>query len=457
MWSLPAPVSLVLLVTLVPSISRAATYRVKPDGTGDYATIQEAIDHTVDGDTVLLADGVFTGEGNRKISYGGRGITVRSASGDAAACVIDCSGEVGWCAAFLFENGEDENARLENVTMTNGWEGVLVCWQSSPRVLGCVFEENRGSSAVHCIQSCTPLFQECTFRDNGYAGWSGGALHSRSGAEPSIIDCFFEGNVALVGGGVDCRGTGSPLISGCGFVGNSAEDGGAISISYGSPVLVEDCWFEENTAIGGGGVSIDDSPATFRNCRFSGNTATACGGGAICGGVDEVPLFASCVWEGNEAPKGGAVSFFWAGVPRMEECTFYGNTGTDGSSVFCKYRASPQFSNTIIAFGVTGPRVYCDQSQGACAPTLECCDVYGNEGGDWVDCIATKSAGNFSADPLFCDASSGDFALRSDSPCLPGNHPDAVDCGLIGAFGEGCSGPTATTSTSWGGIKSLFR
>ena len=27
----------------------------------------------------------------------------------------------------------------------------------------------------------------------------------------------------------------------------------------------------------------------------------------------------------------------------------------------------------------------------------------------------------------------------ANSPCLPGNHPDGYDCGLIGALGEGCA------------------
>lgn len=36
-------------------------------------------------------------------------------------------------------------------------------------------------------------------------------------------------------------------------------------------------------------------------------------------------------------------------------------------------------------------------------------------------------------------------------------HPDGYDCGLIGALGEGCSGPTAVEHTSWGGVKAMFR
>jgi hypothetical protein len=69
---------------------------------------------------------------------------------------------------------------------------------------------------------------------------------------------------------------------------------------------------------------------------------------------------------------------------------------------------------------------------------LTCCDVYGNQGGDWIGCIADQygTAGNISADPLFCDPVAGDHGLVSpDSPCLPENN----ECGvLIGAHGLGC-------------------
>ena len=70
---------------------------------------------------------------------------------------------------------------------------------------------------------------------------------------------------------------------------------------------------------------------------------------------------------------------------------------------------------------------------------LTCCDVYGNDGGDWVGWLAWQAGieGNFAEDPLFCELVSSKLGsplrLHEDSPCLPGNHPDGWDCGLIGA------------------------
>jgi hypothetical protein len=104
--------------------------------------------------------------------------------------------------------------------------------------------------------------------------------------------------------------------------------------------------------------------------------------------------------------------------------------------------------------GFNGTATYCWSASIA----ISCSDVYGNAGGDWVGCIAGRLGvdGNFSADPLFCDAEGGDFTLSAESPCLPGNHPDGVDCGLIGAFGQGC-GPVSVEQETWAGIKARYR
>ncbi len=65
------------------------------------------------------------------------------------------------------------------------------------------------------------------------------------------------------------------------------------------------------------------------------------------------------------------------------------------------------------------------------------CTVAGNDVNNLLPSNRTDLGGNFEADPLFCDQV--DYLLREDSPCLPGNHPEGMDCGTIGARGAGCS------------------
>ncbi len=64
------------------------------------------------------------------------------------------------------------------------------------------------------------------------------------------------------------------------------------------------------------------------------------------------------------------------------------------------------------------------------------------------------SLNNFSADPMFCGV--GNYHLQSDSPCAPGNHPDGIDCGLIGPLPVGC-GPVRVETRTWGSIKAMYR
>lgn len=101
------------------------TYVVNPEGTGDFPNIQAAINATVDGDTVQLTDGVFTGEGNKNISYLGKAITVCSQSGNPDACIIDPEGVIGQKnIGFDFHSQETSNAVLRDLTIRNGVAGA---------------------------------------------------------------------------------------------------------------------------------------------------------------------------------------------------------------------------------------------------------------------------------------------------------------------------------------------
>jgi len=73
----------------LPFTSFAAVLNVAP---GEYQTIQAAIGAALDGDTVLVADGTYTGEGNKNLDFKGKAIIVRSENG-ASATIIDCEGE----------------------------------------------------------------------------------------------------------------------------------------------------------------------------------------------------------------------------------------------------------------------------------------------------------------------------------------------------------------------------
>ena len=66
------------------------SWRITPDGSGDVPTIQAGVDSAADGDTLILADGFYEGDGNTDILVVDRTLTIRSESGDPEHCIVDC-------------------------------------------------------------------------------------------------------------------------------------------------------------------------------------------------------------------------------------------------------------------------------------------------------------------------------------------------------------------------------
>ena len=111
-----------------------------------FATIQKAIDSAFDSDTVLVADGTYTGPGNRNLDFLGKAITVRSESGPEN-CIIDCN-HAG--CGFKFDDDEDANSILDGFTITNGFGrgGGIYCRDSSPTIKNCIITGNMGGAPL---------------------------------------------------------------------------------------------------------------------------------------------------------------------------------------------------------------------------------------------------------------------------------------------------------------------
>jgi hypothetical protein len=75
-------------LALLSGVAGAAEYHLNAEGTGDFPTIQAAMDSVASGDTIWLADGTYTGPGNRDIAVPAVTFQMFSESSDATVCII---------------------------------------------------------------------------------------------------------------------------------------------------------------------------------------------------------------------------------------------------------------------------------------------------------------------------------------------------------------------------------
>ena len=114
-------VAAVAAAILLATMSFGAEILVKPDGSGDYPTIQAALASAKMGDEIVLAPGVFKGPGNFNIDFLGKAVTVRGQSGYPMDSVIDAEG-IQWIPrrGFDFKTTVGPDSVVRDLTIVNG-------------------------------------------------------------------------------------------------------------------------------------------------------------------------------------------------------------------------------------------------------------------------------------------------------------------------------------------------
>lgn len=233
-----------------------------------------------------------------------------------------------------------------------------------------------------------------------------------------------------LGGAVLCERA-SPLFADCAFVGNGADRGGAVHC-------------------------LDRASPEFRRCSFVTNEAASLGGAVACHDGSS-PAFTACLFAGNTAGVlGGALALSRGSRPTLTRCTVAGGGAELGSAISAFDDAGAALTACIVAFNEGGRAVQCDASA---VPAIAASDIFGHDGGDWVDNLAPLlgAADNQAVDPQFCGdpAAGGPFTLRDTSPYAAaaagaGGAGGAGDTGALrGALPVGCwtsgSGPAPAT------------
>jgi len=497
----------ILIILLFGSSGQARTIAVGLDPAQEFTTLQAAIDAAHPGDTIVVADGTYTGTGNRDIDFRGKAITVRSANGPGN-CRIDCQGQG---RGFSFHRGENRSSTLNGLTIVNGQAvrggGVCCVEASSPTITNCVFEGNvatQGGGGIYVSRS-NPVLTQCIFRRNeaGDHGsheiggrWKtpacGGAVLNIGGA-PTVTDCRFRENLATGSGGAVCNVGAVASFTDCVFASNEAGYLGGAIVAIETPVTAASCVFCQNTAGGcGGAICTWGSVVDLTVCRFLRNRAQSDGGavcyraassglildgtfignaaesrgGAIAGADGSSPDFVGCILARNSAGStGGAVDTCGFSEPILVNCLLSKNDASvSGSALSNRDNSHCVLQNCTISDNTARGGAGVLLSEEGCGIELTNCIVWGNtcpgsegargqvRGGEptWKFCCVQPDLGvsvgadSTTEDPLFVAGPLGDYYLTQAAAGQAATSP-CCDAGAELPVGMNLVGRTTRT------------
>lgn len=446
---------LLLLGFLLPGTILAATIHVP----GDAASIQSGINLSTDGDTVLVAEGVYNGSGNSGIRFGGKHIIVLSASGPAATRIEP----IDTLRAFIFNQQEDSLAILDGFTISGGYEtvddwlspyrGGIAIDSASPVIRNCIFRDSfRESGGGIYIDGGSPQFENCTIVNN-QADVRGGGIYA-NGELVRFSNCTIERNKVYgqidfwlaYGGGV--FNVGGLSMRNCLITGNrvdhvsfvpSATDyalaqGGAI-YSLAGRLTLDSCIISHNSSGTAGGILAGLEVTAVSNSVFFNNTADIYAGLVYLTPREEIlgelaldHCTFACNYSARIASDGVAlINNPTASGLRLrlpEELATDIADATEGTAAI---------TNTLFAFSGSTPIV--SETDGAV--TIAYNNIWHTVSGpDFGGNLAdlTGIDGNLATDPLFCDISDSGLSLDSLSPLVTADMAGAA----IGARSAGC-------------------
>ena len=351
--------------------------------------IQDAVDAAVDGDVVLVSNGVYK-TGARAV-YGAtnrvavdKAVALQSVNGPDSTSIVG-AGSVGVARV---------NGRC--VYLTNGASLVGFCLTNGSASGSGDTNKVMNGGGVWC-ESSSAIVSNCVLTGNGASQFGGGAFQG------TLLNCLLTNNSASKGGG-SC----SNLLLNCTLAKNFASFQSPISGGGALYSTLSNCVLVANNCFGGGGgagfssltrcvVSNNIGGGVFMSsanyCLISSNISFSSGGGAYSN------ILNNCVLMNNAASGNGAGAYY----STLVNCTVVSNSTPSGSGAGGGLYGGTatncivyyNFSSKEPNFLSTMPMNFC------CAPTL-----------------ATNGFGNITNAPLFADLVARDFHLQAGSPCI---------------------------------------
>ena len=169
---------------------------------------------------------------------------------------------------------------------------------------------------------------------------AGGAIRW-AGDNGTILNSYFENNIAPAGAGAIYWYGSCGTISNSKFYRNNASTSGGAICWYANNGTITNTIFENNNASGGngGGVQWRSSDSTIRNCTFYNNYAGTGSGGIVIESCTRVNM-SLCNFKANHVPHetighyGGALWFNEATYCTVSDSVFENNIAPSGGAIY---------------------------------------------------------------------------------------------------------------------------
>jgi predicted outer membrane repeat protein len=329
--------------------------------------LQETINVSGTGDQVWIAAGTYTPTSNtaeanvsfRMIDnvtiYGGfagnetalsQRPTINPVAGQHSGTIlsgdIDRDGTFNRNSYHVFRHSSvNSTAVMDGVVITAGYAN------SGNR------DNKRGAGMVNFDSS--PTLTNCTFQSNT-ALIDGGGIYNKGGT-PKLTNCVFENNYASEGGGaITWTNNASMEMTNCVIQNNKASKEGGAFYVYGGKATLTNCLLQNNHADSKGGVAYGTASFSATNCVFRGNTTAE---GGVFWFYSNRTTLTNCTVQGNHSTGSGGFMYNWNGAVTVLTNSILWDNSDNKGEIFYNNNTTPLATASYCLFDaaslVSGP------------------------------------------------------------------------------------------------------